>query len=170
MLLTLLDGGVYVVRHLFYTGPHKRDITINSVFAFLWLSAGLANIYPTFKGYSYACPSTSSPYVAQECITKLLFIIFGWIIGVSFIISSFLSYRLWSERREMYDGEWRVEALGDVVFHHKKYKHKPKPNITVKVNEPEQVMIYKSAKNSEKVTGVPSLLIQTATPRGSTSD
>ncbi|CAG8729792.1 18829_t:CDS:2 [Dentiscutata erythropus] len=75
--------------------------------------------------------------------------------------------RLWSERREMYDGEWRVEALGDVVF---KYKHKPKPNITVKINEPEQVMIYKSTKNSEKVTGVPSLLIQTATPRESTSD
>ncbi|CAG8624358.1 hypothetical protein C2G38_537697 [Gigaspora rosea] len=161
LLLTLLDGGVYVVRHLFYTGPHKRDITINSIFAFLWLSAGLANIYPTFEGHSYSCPPTSSPSIAQECITKLLFIIFGWIIGILFIITSFLSYKLWDERREMYDGEWRVEALGEVV-----YKYKPKPNLTVKVNEPEQVMIYKSTKNSEKVR-TPSLFIQTATPRAS---
>ncbi|CAG8570889.1 6636_t:CDS:2 [Cetraspora pellucida] len=129
------------------------------------LDAGLANIYPTFQGYSYSCSSSSSYSVAQECVSKLLFIVFGWIIGVLFVITSFLSYKLWSERREMYDGEWRVEALGEVV-----YKYNPKPNVVVeKVNEPEQVMIYKIAKN-DKVRGSPSLHVQSAAPRSSTSD
>ncbi|CAG8798406.1 4069_t:CDS:1, partial [Racocetra fulgida] len=38
------------------------------------------------------------------------------------------------------------EALGEVV-----YKYNPKPNVVVKVNEPEQVMIYKTAAKNDKV-------------------
>ncbi|CAG8841977.1 35756_t:CDS:1, partial [Racocetra persica] len=124
----------------------------------------LANIYPTFQGYSYSCSSENS-FAAQECVSKLLFITFGWIIGILFLISSFLSYKLWSERREMYDGEWRVEALGEVV-----YKYNPKPNVVEKVNEPEQVMIYKTTAKNDKVRGAPNLYVQSATPRGSSSD
>jgi len=56
-----------------------------------------------------------------------------------------------------YEGERRVEALGEVV-----YKYRPRPNTIVQVDEPEQVMIYKTYSKKEMKRGTPTYIIKTS--------
>jgi hypothetical protein len=147
-------------------GPYKRDISINAFFMTLWFISGMTNIYPTFKGHGYTCENlpviggnngdTIIPgAVARECKAKVMIISFGWINGFLFLITTLIALKLWKERQERYDGERRVEALGEVV-----YKYKPRPNTIVQVDEPEQVMIYYSKKEMKR--GTPTYVIKTS--------
>ncbi|RIA88548.1 hypothetical protein C1645_774684 [Glomus cerebriforme] len=166
LILTLIDGGFYLSRFCRYpaTGPFKRDISINAFFMILWFTSGIANIYPSFVGYGFTC--NNLPLIGdntnvvipnaifRECNAKALNISFGWINGFLFLATTIMALRLWKERKERYGGERRVEALGDVV-----YKYKPRPNTIVQVDEPEQVMIYKTYSRTEMKRGTPSTYV-----------
>jgi hypothetical protein len=159
ILATLLDSGLYVTRHIrFYNGPFRRDISINAFFGIIWLTTSLSNIYPTFEGFSYSCSGIDNnlpnAYAMNlECNSMLASVSFSWIITILFVSTTFISYKLWYERQERYEGERRVEALGEVV-----YKYKPKQSTLIEINEPEQILIYKTLDKGEKKKGVPSYL------------
>lgn len=146
-------------------GPYKRDISINAFFMTLWLTSGIANIYPSFKGYGYTCDNlavigedtTITNAVARECKAKVMLVSLGWINGFLYLITTLIALRLWKERQERYEGERRVEALGEVV-----YKYRPRPNTIVQVDQPEQVMIYKTFSKKEMKRGTPTYIIKTS--------
>ncbi|CAG8475993.1 5065_t:CDS:2, partial [Acaulospora morrowiae] len=174
ILLTLVDAGIYVIRHFrFRNGPFKRDISINAFFAGLWLSSSIANLYPTFEGHTYTCDNNlliqNTSYaeaITRECNTKVISISFGWIVSCLFFLTTFIAYKLWIERKEMYEGERRVEKLDEV-----NYKYVPKPNLMVQLDEPEQIMTFKTYSKSELKKGqsLPTLQLVTS-PRSSFSD
>lgn len=166
LIITLADSGFYLSRFChFYMGPYKRDISINAFFMTLWLTSGIANIYPSFKGYGYTCDNLPvigedtnlTNAVARECKAKVMLISLGWINGFLFLSTTLIALKLWKERQERYEGERRVEALGEVV-----YKYKPRPNTIVQVDEPEQVMIYKTYSKKEMKRGTPTYIIKTS--------
>jgi hypothetical protein len=169
LMLTLADSGFYISRFCrFNMGPYKRDISINAFFMTLWFTSGITNIYPSFKGHGYTCDNLAviggnnedtiiSNAVARECNAKVMIISFGWINGFLFLITTLIALKLWKERQERYEGERRVEALGEVV-----YKYKPRPNTIVQVDEPEQVMIYKTYSKKEMKRGTPTYIIKTS--------
>uniref|UniRef100_A0A1D1Y1I9 Uncharacterized protein n=1 Tax=Anthurium amnicola TaxID=1678845 RepID=A0A1D1Y1I9_9ARAE len=156
LLLTLADSGFYLSRYCrYYVGPFKRDISINAFFMMLWLVSGITNIYPVFNGYGFTCQNllviggeNAKPVipnaVTRECNAKTMIISFNWINTFLFFVTTLIALKLWRERQiERFEGERRVEALGEVV-----YKYRPRPNTIVQVNEPEQVMIFKSEKRN----------------------
>jgi len=169
LMLTLADSGFYLSRYCrYFIGPFKRDISINAFFMTLWLTSGITNVYPSLQGYGYTCDNlfvigggdadTVIPSaIARECNAKVMVISFGWINGFLFLVTTIIALKLWKERQERYEGERRVEALGEVV-----YKYKPRPNTMVQVDEPEQVMIYKTFSKSEKKRGTPTYIIRTS--------
>src|SRR5689334_21700702 len=93
--------------------------------------------------------------MSRECQSMLTSMSFSWIVTTLFVFATFISYRMWFERQERYEGERRVEALGEVV-----YKYKPKQSTLIEINEPEQVLIYKTKAldKDEKKKGAPSYL------------
>jgi len=141
VLLTFIDGGIYLTKS---SGPFKRDISVNALFMILWSISGIANIYPAFEGYGYNCGNATPGARTRECSAGVTSISLGWINGLLFTLTTLLSLSLWRSRQERYEGERRVEALGEVV-----YKYKPRPNTVVKVDEPEQILIYKTFSKSE---------------------
>jgi len=166
LILTLADSGFYLSRFCrFHTGPYKRDISINAFFMTLWLTSGIANIYPSFKGYGFTCnnlvvigdDANITDAVARECEAKATLISFGWINGFLFLVTTLIALKLWKERQERYEGERRVEALGEV-----NYKYRPRPNTIVRVDHPEQVMIYKTFSKKEMKRGTPTYIIKTS--------
>ncbi|GBC07133.1 hypothetical protein RclHR1_07280010 [Rhizophagus clarus] len=171
LILTLADSGVYLSRFCrFNMGPYKRDISVNAFFMLLWFISGIANIYPSFKGYGYTCDNlhvigenngdaTIPNAVARECNAKVTIISFGWINGFLFLATTLIAMKLWKERQERYEGERRVEALREVV-----YKYKPRPNTMVQVDQPEQVMIYKTYSKREMKRGTPTYIVKTSQP------
>ncbi|CAI2162101.1 19720_t:CDS:2 [Funneliformis geosporum] len=142
IILSILDSGFYVIR-LHKGGPFKRDITVSAFFMALWLISGIANIFPIFKGKKYICnePAKSIARI-RECEMNVMSISIGWINAFLFSLTTLVALRFWKKRQEMYVGESRVKALGEVV-----YKYKPRPNTIVQLNEPEQVLIYKTCKS-----------------------
>jgi len=159
ILITLLDSGLYVTRHIrFYNGPFRRDISINAFFGTLWVTTSLTNIYPAFEGFSYSCGDANDGFpnadaINRECHSMLTSVAFSWIVTALFASTTFVSYKMWFERQERYEGERRVEALGEVV-----YKYKPKQSTLIEINEPEQVLIYKTLDKNEKQKAVTSYL------------
>jgi len=141
LLSTLVDSGIYLTRS---SGPFKRDISINALFMLLWLTSAIANIYPSFDGYGFTCETAAPGARARECNAGLTSITFGWINGFLFTLTTLISLNLWKGRQERYEGERRVEALGEVV-----YKYKPRPNTVVKIDEPEQILVYKTFSKNE---------------------
>lgn len=138
LIMTLVDSGFYLSRFCSRAiGPVRRDISINAFFMTLWIASGIANIYPAFSGYGYTCDPNLPDAIARECNAKVFSISLGWINGFLFFLTTLMALKLWTERQERYEGERRVEALGEVV-----YKYKPRPNTIVQVDEPEQVMIF----------------------------
>jgi hypothetical protein len=159
IFITLLDSGLYVTRHIsFYNGPFRRDISINAFFGTLWVTASLTNIYPIFEGFSYSCGEIqdglpNADAMSRECRSMLTSVAFSWVVTILFASTTFVSYKMWFERQERYEGERRVEALGEVV-----YKYKPKQSTLIEINEPEQVLIYKTLDKNEKKKSLPSYL------------
>jgi len=141
LLSTLVDSGIYLTRT---SGPCKRDISVNAFFMILWLISGIVNIYPSFDGYGFTCETATPGARARECNAGIAIISLGWVNGFLFTVTTLISLNLWKRRQERYEGERRVEALGEVV-----YKYKPRPNTMVKVDEPEQILIYKTFSKSE---------------------
>ncbi|CAJ0858151.1 1777_t:CDS:2 [Entrophospora sp. SA101] len=99
---------------------------------------GLTNIYPAFEGFSYSCGDIqdglpNAEAMARECRSMLTSVAFSWVVTILFASTTFVSYKMWFERQERYEGERRVEALSEVV-----YKYKPKQSTLIEINEPEQ--------------------------------
>jgi hypothetical protein len=136
-----MDSGIYLTGS---SGPFKRDISVNAFFMTLWITSGIANIYPAFEGHGFNCDNTYSSAIIRECSAGATNISLGWVNGFLFTLTTLISLKLWKTRQERYGGERRVEALGEVV-----YKYKPRPNTMVKIDEPEQVMIYKTFSKYE---------------------
>ncbi|CAG8442741.1 21074_t:CDS:2 [Rhizophagus irregularis] len=107
LIITLADSGFYLSRFCrFYMGPYKRDISINAFFMTLWLTSGIANIYPSFKGYGYTCDNL--PVIGEDT------------------------------------------NLTDAVARE------------FQIDEPEQVMIYKTYSKKEMKRGTPIYIIKTS--------
>ncbi|CAG8455600.1 10712_t:CDS:2 [Funneliformis mosseae] len=135
--LTIVDGCFYLMRK--HKGPLKRDISVKTFFTILWFISGIANVFPSFQGYGYNCSAANDARARRECQINVTSITIGWINAFLFFLSTLVASKFWKQRQELYEGERRVEALGEVV-----YKYKPRPNTIVQINEPEQVLIYKS--------------------------
>nr|CAG8589125.1 3290_t:CDS:2 [Entrophospora candida] len=91
-----------------------------------------------FTGFSYSCGDIqdglpNADAMVRECRSMLTSVAFSWVVTILFASTTFVSYKMWFERQERYEGERRVEALSEVV-----YKYKPKQSTLIEINEPEQ--------------------------------
>jgi len=158
ILMTLFDSAFYVFRYgKFHVGPYRRDISINGFFAMLWITSGFTNIYPTFNGLERNCANsdlnqtlTHTDAFTRECKSWLASISFGWVIATLFLFTTGLAWKLWCERRELYEGERRVEALDEVVY-------RPASGM-VQLGMPDQVVLQKGIPKD----GVPIYYVVTA--------
>ncbi|CAB4467815.1 unnamed protein product [Rhizophagus irregularis] len=140
------------------------SVWVEIIFAVLWLSAGLSNLDPVFKGTNdLNCKSHSmendppKKFICNVWVTSL---IFGWLIFGTYLITAFISWQLIKETKEK--TKWIKRSYPRDSYNSNKSNDRksfyvssvPQPIITIQNNSSDEL---------EK-GGVPELLLQSGLP------
>ncbi|RIA85909.1 hypothetical protein C1645_741223 [Glomus cerebriforme] len=137
------------------------NICIEILFTTLWLSAGLLNLDPAYKGTNdLNCKSPSleeNPPEQFICNVWVTSLIFGWFIFGTFIITTFISWKLSKEAKE--NIQWIKKSYPDSYN-----KNNDRKSFVIS-SVPHPIITIQNNSNDElEKGGVPELLLQSGLP------
>ncbi|GES92509.1 hypothetical protein GLOIN_2v1564673 [Rhizophagus clarus] len=141
------------------------NVWIEILFTVLWLSAGLTNLDPVYKGTNdLNCKSHSieeNPPKQFICNIWVTSLIFGWFIFGTFMMTTFISWQLLKEAKEK--TKWIKRSYPTDSYNNNNKSNDRKSFYVSSVPHP-IITIKNSSSDELEKGGVPELLLQSGLP------